>query len=159
MPLRIIGVTASGYDGQRTVKSVGSGNTNFTYEVDTIPTTLFEVPSNAKAELQVDTVSSASPYIFNCSLLSVYGMGGLYANGSKASGFKSMVAAQFTGISLQKDPKAFVKYNTSSGVYDDSTTVDNITADSLARYKPAYSNYHIRCSNDAVLQIVSCFGV
>ena len=159
MPLRIIGVTASGYDGQRTVKSVGSGNTNFTYEVDTIPTTLFEVPSNAKAELQVDTVSSASPYIFNCSLLSVYGMGGLYANGSKASGFKSMVAAQFTGISLQKDPKAFVKYNTSSGVYDDSTTVDNITANSLARYKPAYSNYHIRCSNDAVLQIVSCFGV
>ncbi len=159
MPLRIIGVTASGYDGQRTVKSVGSGNTTFTYEVDTIPTTLFETPSNAKAELQVDTVSSASPYVFNCSLLSVYGMGGLYADGAKATGFKSMVAAQFTGISLQKDVKAFVKYNTTSGVYDDSTTVDNIAADSLARYKPAYSHYHIRCANDAVLQIVSCFAV
>jgi|LULN01.1.fsa_nt_gb hypothetical protein len=159
MPLRIIGVTASGYDGQRTVKSVGSGSTTFTYEVDTVPSTLFETPSNAKAELQVDTVSSASPYVFNCSLLSVYGMGGLHADGNKATGFKSMVAAQFTGISLQKDVKAFVKYNTSSGVYDDSTTVDNIAADSLARYKPAYSNYHIRCSNDAVLQIVSCFGV
>ena len=159
MPLRIIGVTATGYDGQRTVKSVGSGSTTFTYEVDTIPSVLFETPSNAKAQLQVDTVSSASPYVFNCSLLSVYGMNGLYADGSKATGFKSMVAAQFTGISLQKDVKAFVKYNTSSGVYDDSTTVDNISADSLARYKPAYSQYHIRCSNDAVLQIVSCFAV
>ena len=159
MPLRIIGVTASGYDGQRTVKSVGSGATTFTYEVDTVPTVLFETPSNAKAELQVDTVSSASPYVFNCSLLSVYGMNGLHADGNKATGFKSMVAAQFTGISLQKDVKAFVKYNTTSGVYDDSTTVDNIASDSLARYKPSYGNYHIRCSNDAVLQIVSCFAV
>jgi len=159
MPLRIIGVTATGYDGQRTVKTVGSGSTTFTYEVDSVPSTLFETPSNAKAELQVDTVSSASPYVFNCSLLSVYGMNGLHADGAKATGFKSMVAAQFTGISLQKDSKAFVKYNTSSGVYDDSTTVDNIASDSLSRYKPAYSNYHIHCSNDAVLQIVSCFAV
>ena len=159
MPLRIDGVTASGYNGQRTVASVGSGSTTFTYEVDTIPATLFETPSNASADLQVDTVSSASPYIFNCSLLSVYGMNGLFADGSKAAGFKSMVAAQFTGISLQKDVKAFVKYNTTSGVYDDSTTVDNISANSLARYKPAYSNYHIRCSNDGVLQLVSCFAV
>ena len=71
MPLRIEGVTASGYDGQRTVKSVGSGSTTFTYEVDTIPSTLFETPSNAKAELQVDTVSSASPYVFNLSLIHI----------------------------------------------------------------------------------------
>ena len=51
MPLRIEGVTASGYNGQRTVASVGSGSTTFTYEVDTIPSTLFETPSNAKCRV------------------------------------------------------------------------------------------------------------
>ena len=32
-----------------------------------------------------------------------------------------MVAAQFTGIGLQKDDNAFIKYNTTTGVYDDAT--------------------------------------
>ena len=49
---------------------------------------------------------------------SVYGMNGMHADGSKASGFKSMVVAQFTGISLQKDDRAFVKYNKTSRVYE-----------------------------------------
>ena len=39
---------------------------------------------------------------------SVYGMQGLHADGSKATGFKSMVTAQFTAVSLQKDDRAFV---------------------------------------------------
>ena len=41
----------------------------------------------------------------------------------KATGFKSMVVAQYTGIGLQKDDKAFVKYNdedsSATGTYDD----------------------------------------
>ena len=55
------------------------------------------------AALTIDTVTSASPYIFNISLRSVFGMNGLLADGSKASGFASMMVAQFTGIGLQKD--------------------------------------------------------
>ena len=39
-------------------------------------------------------------------------MCGMLADGAKATGFKSMVVAQFTGIGLQKDEKAFVRYNT-----------------------------------------------
>ena len=107
----------------------------------------------------VDTVTSASPYIFNCSLRSVYGMCGLHADGSKADGFKSMVVAQFTGIGLQKDDNAFVKYNPTSGVYEDSTAVSNLHTDSRALYKPAYTNFHIKASNDAFLQLVSTFGI
>ena len=38
-------------------------------------------------------------------------MNGMIADGAKATGFRSMVVAQFTGISLQKDDSAFVKYN------------------------------------------------
>ena len=63
-----------------------------------------------KVEIEADSVTGASPYIFNCSLRSVFGMCGLHADGSKATGFKSMVVAQFTGIGLQKDDKAFVIY-------------------------------------------------
>ena len=44
---------------------------------------------------------------------SVWGMQGMHADGSKATGFRSMVVAQFTGVSLQKDDRAFVKYNES----------------------------------------------
>ena len=49
-------------------------------------------------------------------------MCGMHADGSTATGFKSMVVAQFTGIGLQKDEKAFVLYNEDTiptGAYDD----------------------------------------
>ena len=100
-------------------------------------------------------------YIFNCSVRSVYGINGLHADGAKATGFKSMVAAQFTGIGLQKDDNAFIKYNTTTGVYDDATVPgnENLSVDSQAIFKPSYANQHIRCSNDAVLQLVSVFCI
>ena len=66
--------------------------------------------SSAEVVIETDTVTGASPYIFNVSLRSVYGLNGMPADGSKASGFRSMVVAQFTGISLQKDDRAFAKY-------------------------------------------------
>ena len=46
-------------------------------------------------------------------------MNGLFADGDKADGFKSMMVAQFTGISLKKDNAAFLKYHTVSGTYRD----------------------------------------
>ena len=91
-------------------------------------------------------------------------MCGLFADGKKATGFKSMVVAQFTGIGLQKDDNAFVVYNNDSpatGQYDDSTQPgnENLSTNSKAIYKPSYRNYHIKCSNDAVLQVVSVFAI
>ena len=71
-----------------------------------------------------DNVTGASPYIFHCSMRSAYGMSGLHADGSKASGFKSMLVSQFTGIGLQKDNNAFLVYNKTSGQYDTNETAN-----------------------------------
>ena len=79
----------------------------------------------------------------------------MLSDGSKATGFKSMVCAQFTGIGLQKDNNAFVKYNKTTGSYDDSTTISNISNDGSAKYKPAYYSYHIKASNKGVVDLTS----
>ena len=62
-------------------------------------------------------------------------MNGMHANGSKATGFKSMVVAQFTGLSLQKDDRAFVRYNQSTGNYDVATAGDGAHLDGFAEYR------------------------
>jgi len=159
-PIRIEGVGASGYDGQYVVSEVNN-STEIVYQVQNPPLDPLPPVVSATLNISVDTVTSASPYIFNISMRSVYGMCGLHADGDKADGFKSMVVAQFTGIGLQKDDNAFVKYNTTSGVYEDNTAFgnENIHTDSRARFKPEYENYHIKCSNDAYLQLVSVFAI
>ena len=158
--VEINGITATGYDGQFVVTDVVSA-TEFKYRVSSAPTNALPTPTGATVNLQVDTVGSASPYIFNISLRSVFGMCGLHADGDKATGFKSMVVAQFTGIGLQKDVNAFVKYDDTSGTYKDSTFAgnENLNTDSRAVYKPSYENFHIKCSNNSVLQIVSVFAI
>ena len=54
-------------------------------------------------------------------------MNGMHTDGSKATGFRSMVVAQFTAVSLQKDTNAFVKYNPLLEFMKTSTTGANIT--------------------------------
>ena len=156
-PIRINGVTAGGYNGQFVVSEVVS-STVIKYNVSSAPTLALS-GSEGTLNIVVDTVTSASPYIFNCSLRSVYGLCGMHADGNSVNGFKSMVVAQFTGISLQKDNNAFVKYDPTTGKYVDSTNVANIYSDSLARYKPSYESYHIKASNNAFIQCVSIFAI
>ena len=122
----IDGITATGYDGQHVVTDKIS-NTVFKYSVQNSPSDPLPSVSGSTAALTIDTVTSASPYIFNISLRSVFGMNGLLADGSKASGFASMMVAQFTGIGLQKDNNAFLKYNATTGAYDDGTVSGNRT--------------------------------
>ena len=157
-------VNGTEYDGVHVVSQVLS-DTLFTYSVNTAPAAT-ATPNLAGLSpivtVESDTVTSSSPYIFNCSLRSVFGMNGLYADGSKATGFKSMVAAQFTGISLNKDDTAFVKYNNTSGTYQDQASLGTsavLHTDSRARHKPTYESFHIKASNDAALQLVSTFAV
>ena len=158
--IKVDGINSPGYDGEHAVVSVISP-TELQYNVSTPPLDPNPSTSGSTLNVIIDTVSSASPYIFNCSLRSVYGLCGMHADGSKATGFKSMVVAQFTGIGLQKDNNAFVKYNESTGLYDDTTTFgnENIHTDSRARFKPSYENYHIKCSNDGYIQVVSVFAI
>ncbi len=157
---QVNGITASGYSGQFVVSDV-IDSTNFKYQVSNPPINPLPTVTGSSINLQVDTVTSASPYIFNISLRSVYGMCGVLADGDKASGFKSMVLAQFTGIGLQKDKNAFVKYDSSSGEYKDSTFAgnENINSDSLAIFKPSYRNFHVKTVNDAYIQNVSIFAI
>jgi hypothetical protein len=157
-PIRINGVGETGYDGQFIVGAVNNTR-EIQYLTPITPTVAFP-GAGGTLNITVDTVTSASPYVFNCSLRSVYGMCGLHADGSRVTGFKSMVVAQFTGISLQKDNNAFVKYNEQTGTYQGSADgVENIYSDSLARYKPEYESFHIKASNNAFIQCVSIFAI
>ena len=108
--------------------------------------------SGSTVKVEVDNVDSSSPYIFNISLRSTWGMQGMHADGSKATGFKSMVVAQFTGVSLQKDDNAFIKWDGSAYIAGSHTDGDSI-------YKADYRNFHVKCSNDSVIQAVSVFAV
>jgi hypothetical protein len=125
----------------------------------------------------IDTVNSCSPYIFNCSLRSVFGMCGMHTDGSKVAenSFKSMVVAQFTGISLQKDRSVFIQPKDLQGdtnvtpspntttLYnddDESTTAKPpVFADPDAEYKPECRHFHIKASNGGFIQVVSVFAV
>ena len=169
-PILISGITVdpSSYNGSFTVKEV-IGLTTFTYTSSSTPSN--PVPINvdpgaldvASVILESDTVNSASPYVFNCSLRSVYGLCGLWADGNKSDGFKSMVVAQFTGISLQKDNDAFLLYQ--NGTYYDNVTLPQgsierpLHTNSNSIYKPDYQNFHIRCSNGSFVQCVSVFAI
>jgi hypothetical protein len=129
--------------------------TQFTYLLQT-------APSAANPEVGSSTVSSSSPYIFNCSLKSTYGLNGLHADGSKATGFKSIVTAQFTGISLQRDDRAFVLYDDVSGTYKTQSDLGTSTVlhqNSRSVYRPSWESFHIKASNDAFIQCVSIFAI
>lgn len=156
--IQIQGIDAAGYDGQYVVSEIVSP-TVVRYRAQNVPVNPDPGVVGATLSLVVDTVNSASPYIYNCSLRSVYGMCGLHADGSKADGFKSMVVAQYTGIGLQKDSNAFVVYDETSGTYKDSTAVIDLYKNSRSRFKPDYENYHIKASNDAFVQLVSVFAI
>ena len=160
-PIIINGVSNSDYDGSHVVAQVLS-TTSFTYTVPVAP------PSTATPSLtglapivivESDSVTSASPYVFNCSLRSVWGINGMHADGSQATGFKSMVVAQFTGISLQKDDRAFVKYNASTGNYEAQAAGSGAHIDGLAKYRKGWRHVHIKASNDSFIQVVSVFAV
>lgn len=111
-----------------------------------------------------DTTSSASPYIFNCSVRSNYGLGGAFMDGSKVGGLKSCVIANFTGVSLQKDMRNWETY--SGGTWTAFTNNDAaaytsyISADpDSVRMRPERLSRHVSAINDAVIQEVSVFAI
>lgn len=158
-PIQVSGVGISTFNGQFIVKEVVNDRIVRFSVPSSPPSGINLISGEGTVNIIVDTVTSASPYIFNCSLRSVYGLCGMHADGSLVDGFKSMVVAQFTGISLQKDNNAFVKYDQTTGSYVDATNVSSLYADSLAKYKPSYESYHIKASNNAFIQCVSIFAI
>ena len=182
-PIRISGVTPvdgdTNYNISTKVSEVDADNTNiFYYNLLYAPATMTTpgvITGNEFVTIETDTVSGASPYIFNISMRSVWGMNGMHADGSKATGFRSMVVAQFTGVSLQKDDRAFVKYSQSARDYSDNIAIVAETCGALsgnssskgtvyhldpdAIYRSGWESTHIKASNDAFIQIVSVFAI
>ena len=120
-------------------------------------------PASGAQTINTDTTTSASPYIFNCSIRSNYGLCGIFADGSKPSGFKSMVTAQFTGVSLQRDLSCWQKYASNQSPQWNSSFADyqdfiNSDPDDV-RMNPSRRSFHIRCVNDAIIQEVSVFAI
>ena len=144
------------YNGSFLVTSA-QGN-QFTYQMSAEPSGN-ALGSNILVKVEIDTVDSASPYVFNCSLRSVWGVAGMHADGAEATGFKSMVVAQFTGISLQKDDRAFVLYNQSTGAYEAQAAGSGAHINGLCKYRKGWRHCHIKASNDAFIQVVSVFAV
>ena len=180
-PIKIRGVNVADYNISTKVSSI-INETSFTYLLPFVRANLpaGEVgglsAANAQALVETDTVSGASPYIFNISMRSVYGMQGMHADGKKATGFRSMVVAQFTAVSLQKDDRAFVKYDKTNRRYNgiqfskqtgellssESASTNPATVyhlDQEANYRKGFRTTHIKVSNDAVVQIVSVFAI
>ncbi len=175
-PIKIKGVNVSDYNVSTVVQSVPTPTT-FTYTLRAVRNDLPADPGgSATVTIDTDTVRGASPYIFNCSLRSVWGLNGMHADGAKASGFRSMVVAQYTAVSLQKDDRAFVKYNPVTRSYTgipiekvygsslssgaSSTNSDTVYhLDSDAVYRRGWETTHIKCSNDSIIQVVSVFAI
>jgi hypothetical protein len=182
-PIRISGVgPVSGdtnYNVSVKVSEIDANNPNiFYYNLLYAPSTMTTpgvIDGDEFATIETDTVSGASPYIFNISMRSVWGMQGMKADGNNATGFRSMVVAQFTGVSLQKDDRAFVKYNPATRLYDDSISITPeygalLSANSSSKgtvyhsdenaiYRSGWESTHISIVNDAILQIVSVFAI
>jgi hypothetical protein len=177
-PIKISGVSPANYNISTKVQSISDTDpTVFTYLLPNFPPNL-TTPGNASSAfvtIETDTVSGASPYIFNISLRSVYGMNGMLADGSKASGFRSMVVAQFTGVSLQKDDRAFVRYNPTNRDYSDNIAITREAGATLSSnssslgtvyhleplsiYRSGWETSHIKATNDSFIQIVSVFAI
>ena len=180
-PIKVRGINVPDYNISTKVSNVIDA-TRFQYSLEFVRPNLPAgsagglSSANGQVLVETDTVTGASPYIFNCSMRSVYGMQGLHADGSKATGFKSMVTAQFTAVSLQKDDRAFVKYDKTNRRYSgiafskqtgallssESSSTNPQTVfhlDQEANYRKGFRTTHIKVSNDAVVQIVSVFAI
>ena len=174
-PVKINGASVNDYNVSSLVQTVVD-STTFTLLLEKVPNNANGGASSATVTVESDTVSGASPYIFNISMRSVWGMNGMHADGSKAAGFRSMVVAQFTAVSLQKDDRAFVKYNPSSRQYD-NIPITKVTGSDLSRgssstnpnkvyhldqeaiYRSGWETSHIKASNDSFIQVVSVFAI
>jgi hypothetical protein len=144
----------------------GAGNTggiNLSLAVTNTPEYQIVGPAPAPGSqtIDTDTTDSASPYIFNCSVRSKHGICGIFADGDKASGFKSIVTAQFTGVSKQRDLSSWQKYSGGNWVSmsgDSYATYISTNPDDI-RMNPSRRTFHVRAINGAFIQEVSVFAI
>ena len=109
----------------------------------------------------VNSTRSSSPYVFNCSVRSIFGLNGMWVDGSRVAGFKSMVSANYTQVSLQTDPNCFetptVEYYNDPPTNKQSGEGKKYRSCSSDEFK--YRHWGFRSSFDAQVQLVSCFVI
>lgn len=158
--IEIEGVPDSTYNGRFVVDSVLAQNdvgvTQFTYNTLSVPSNPLPSPSGSVFTLSVDTINSRIPEISKVHIKSSYGISGLFFDGDKIGGTKQTTVTGFDYESFQNDDNAFVRYNTVSGTFDDSTSVSNLHSDSSAKFKPDFYNYGIKATNDVELELDGC---
>ncbi len=116
-------------------------------------------PQPANPSSSTDTVGSASPYIYNTSIRSVWGLCGVFLDGSISDGFKSTVMAQYTGVSLQSDMDNWELYSGKKwGAMPNYDTYISSSPNDV-RAKVERRSFHIRAVNEAVIQEVSVFAI
>lgn len=62
-------------------------------------------------DFELNSVDNSSPYIYNCSLRSDWGMCAAEVDGAKVNGFKSALFCNFTAVSLQNDAEVYEVYD------------------------------------------------
>ena len=140
--------------------SGATGGINPAFAVSRTSEYLIVGPQPSVPTEAVDTTASASPYVYNISLRSELGMCGMWADGAAVAGsFRSVVVAQYTGVSLQKDLTSWQKY--SGGAWTDLADYADFigTSPNNIRFKPGRYSVHIRTTNEAVIQLVSVFAI
>ena len=133
----------------------------FSADLAKVDKTEYEIvgPNPTVPDEAVDTTASASPYVYNCSIRSNYGLCGIFCDGNRVEGFKSLVCAQFTGVSLQRDLNAWEKYGDKKwGKFDSYEELINRSPDDV-RMRPGWNSFHVRAINNAVIQEVSVFAI
>ena len=131
--------------GDTVTPAMNSGELSIVDQENTIvASTLSATALDSDNFAVVDSVIGSSPYIFNCSVLSRFGLCGMLVDGARSSGLRSMVTAQFTNVSQQVDPLAFEEDDTYPGG---------------KRYKADWRHFSFKACNNAYIQIVSCFVV
>lgn len=131
--------------GNTTSPTMNSGELSIVDQESVIVTsTLSATALDSDNFAVVDSIAGSSPYIFNCSVLSRFGLCGMLVDGARSSGLRSMVTAQFTNVSQQVDPLAFEEDETYPGG---------------KRYKADWRHFSFKACNNAYIQIVSCFVV
>lgn len=128
---------------------------------------------DGEAASSVDSTTGSSPYIFNCSIRSDYGMSGPVIDGRNVTGFRSMEAANFSIISLQKDySNAYEKYVGGSWVGVDgfadyaNTNINDLRLKvsgnfdwATATYQTDYRHHAFKLIGKAFVQEVSEFTI
>lgn len=114
------------------------------------------IPSGA---LDPNTVQGASPYIFSASVRSEYGMCGIDGDGSRVTGLKSYLAAQFTIISLQKDNRAFTLDGAEVEINNRRYKGSILTHFTQPDAHDDWRHFGYRVTNGAYSQLVSCFCI